>query len=74
VSETFERVKKLLRSGRWLPTTLALSRLESRGILALDVIEGTSLARVVEDYPNDLRGPSVLVLFADTSGLPVHAQ
>jgi hypothetical protein len=38
------------------------------------VVEGTLIARVVEDYPNDPRGPSVLILIADSGGLPVHAQ
>ena len=43
------------------------------GILVRDVIEGLRDARLVEEYPDYPKGPSVLVLQKDGDGRPVHA-
>lgn len=74
MSGTLARVRQLVTSGKWRPTTHALLRLNSRNILLRDVIDGLGSAVVVEDYPLDQRGPSVLILSFDASGLPLHAQ
>jgi Domain of unknown function (DUF4258) len=73
VSETFVQVRKFVAIGSWLPTTHALIRLERRNILMADVLSGLETAEIVEDYPEDQRGPSVLILSQDGAGLPIHA-
>jgi Domain of unknown function (DUF4258) len=74
MNQTLTRVIAALENGDWLPTTHALMRLEERKILIGDVLNGTPHGAIVEDYPTDQRGPSVLLLLKDSAGLPVHAQ
>lgn len=73
MSDTFAKVCKLVAEDHWLPTTHALQRLAERQILIGDVLGGLSFATVVEDYPGDPRGESVLVLSFDGADLPIHA-
>jgi Domain of unknown function (DUF4258) len=72
VSETLETVKVFVDAGSWLPTTHALMRMERRNILIADVLLGLHTGIIVENYPDDQRGPSVLVLSQDEVGLPIH--
>jgi hypothetical protein len=74
MTETLHKARSLISAGKWLPTAHALQRLSERDILISDVLTGAAQATVVEDYPEDPRGPSVLVLLKDSTGLPVHAQ
>ena len=74
MNQTLAKVTAKIKAGAWLPTPHALTRLDERQILITDVIQETPNAVVVEDYPTDSRGPSVLILLQDSTGLPVHAQ
>lgn len=74
MNPTLARVLAALQSGDWLPTTHALMRLSQRNISIADILSGTPRAIIVEDYPTDPRGPSVLLLLQDNAGLPVHAH
>jgi hypothetical protein len=74
VSATYERVKVFVAAGTWLPTAHALMRMERRNILISDVLLGLETAEIVEDSPDDKRGPSVLTLLRDEAGLPIHAH
>ncbi len=74
MSGTLKTAVELIAAGKWRPSAHALRRLAEREILAADVLSGTATALVVEDYPNDPRGPSVLVLLYDRDDLPIHAQ
>ncbi len=73
MSDTFEEVRRLVAAGNWLPTTHALRRLAERQILMADVLDGLNSAVFVEDYPEDPRGQSILLLSFDSTNLPIHA-
>lgn len=73
MSEIYSKVCKLVADDRWLPSTHALQRLAERQILIGDILHGLPFAAVVEEYPDDPRGESVLVLLFDGSDLPIHA-
>ena len=73
MSETFDQVRRFVAAGSWLPKSHALIRLERRSILMTDVLSGLETAEIVEDYPQDQRGPSILILCLDEAGLPIHA-
>jgi Domain of unknown function (DUF4258) len=74
VSETLAQVRVLVAKEQWQPTTHALIRLAERDILIADVLRELELAVVVEDYPSDPRGASVLLLSYDSANLPIHAH
>ena len=46
--------------------------LAADGLFARDVIAGISDATVIEEYPDYLKGPCILVLQRDAGGGPVH--
>ncbi len=72
MSATFIKVKVFVAAGAWQPTTHTLTRMEQRNIFVVDVLRGLDTAEIVEDYPDDPRGPSVLTLSYDGAGLPIH--
>jgi hypothetical protein len=41
-------------------------------ILVSDILDGVDEAVVVEDYPDAMRGPTVLVLQSDLAEAPLH--
>jgi hypothetical protein len=45
---------------------------ESEQIAIRDVVAGVSSGKVIEDYPNYGKGPSVLLLQRDRDGAPIH--
>jgi Domain of unknown function (DUF4258) len=74
VSETLAQVRLLVTKEQWQPTTHALIRLAERNILVADVLAKLEVTVVVEDYPNDPRGASVLLLSYDNTNLPIHSH
>lgn len=42
------------------------------GILVTDMLDSVGSAIVIEDYPDAMRGPTVLVLQLDAAKAPVH--
>lgn len=73
VSDTLERIKRLVSSGEVRISEHGYDELAADGLLAREVIGGLRNASVVEDYPDYPKGPSVLVLQVDSEGEPVHA-
>lgn len=73
MSETLDRVRELVASGRYAFSNHAYEELASDGILPREILAGLSAAVVIEDYPDAKRGPSVLVLSRDGNGNPLHS-
>ena len=72
MSETLERVLRLIASGSVRICEHGYDELAADGTLSRDIMARVSEAVVVEDYPNYPKGPCVLVLQRDPNGAPVH--
>ena len=72
MSETLRRVQTLVLAGDYLISDHGYDELAKDGILPGDALAGISIAVAVEDYPDRVRGPSVLTLQYDGDGRPVH--
>jgi hypothetical protein len=72
VSETLATVQRLVGDGFVHPSSHGYSELNDDGILYTEVLAGLSEAIVVEDYPDAVRGPTVLTLQHDGAGRPIH--
>jgi len=72
MSDTLERVRLLVRRGRFRLSLHGFRELAADDILLDDILDGLMAAVVVEDYIEATRGPSVLVLQNDAAGRPIH--
>jgi len=54
-------------------TSHAGQKIQQRGLLLQDIIEGLNSAKLIEDYTSPFKGPTILVFMRDTQNLPVHA-
>lgn len=73
MSRTLKLVQELVSLRKVRISSHGYDELAADGILATEVVDGVSEARVVEDYPSFPKGPCVLVLQRDSKGLPIHA-
>jgi hypothetical protein len=72
VSQTFDRVRELVRRGDWRASDHALQRMTEHTIIGSDLADGIESGVAMEDYPSYHAGPCVLVLQSARAG-PVHA-
>ncbi|MBM4123878.1 MAG: DUF4258 domain-containing protein [Nitrospira sp.] len=72
MSETFEQIQRLVRAGSVRISEHGYDEMAADGILAREVIGGVTAGVVIEDYPDYLKGPCVLVLQRDRNGQPIH--
>jgi hypothetical protein len=72
MSETLRRVQMLVPAGEMLVSRHGLGKLGSENIFLGTVVSGVGSAATVEDYPDAMRGPTVLVLQQDQNGRPMH--
>lgn len=72
MSSTFKAVKTSIRVGRIQISQHAVQELESDGLQLDEVLTATAQGEVIEDYPDDRRGPSCLVLVSLTRDIWVH--
>lgn len=69
---TFERVCALVKARKVRVSAHCYARLVKRGIFVTEIVAGTVLGIVIEDYPEAHIGPSVLVLQSDAKGTLLH--
>lgn len=72
MSETLAQVQALVARGEVRISDHGYDEMADDGIIAGDVLAGLTAAVVVEEYPDDPRGPSFLALQRDTEGRPIH--
>jgi hypothetical protein len=72
MSHTFERIRHLVSRGEVVVSRHGYKELSADTILVQDAVAGVGSAEVVEEYPDHVRGPSVLLLQRDGRGEPVH--
>lgn len=72
MSKTFKKVIELIDKGEIRISNHGYDELAEDGLLVKDVMIGIKEGKVVEDYPNYPKGPSVLVLQHDKEGNPIH--
>jgi hypothetical protein len=72
MSEILRRIQALVLGGDVRVSDHGYDELDEDGILAADALDGIASAELIEDYPNRVRGPSVLTLQVDARGRPIH--
>ena len=72
MSRTLDLVRENVKAGRIRVSEHGMAELSDDGIDLLQVIDGLAGARVIEDYPDYHKGPSVLCLQHDADDRPIH--
>lgn len=72
MSGTFQIVNQLVSSGKYRLSIHGEEEMKVDGIFPTAILMSLSLAKVVEDYPEAWKGPTVLLL-QEFEGLKFHA-
>ena len=72
--KTLGEIRSQLASGAFEFSEHAFRRAIERNISEVEIRETGFTATVVEEYPDDKYGPSMLVFGITESGRPIHAQ
>jgi len=72
MSKTFIKIKELIKEKKVLISEHGYDEMSIDNILVKDIIDGVSKGKVIEDYPDYLKGPCVLVLQNDSTGEALH--
>lgn len=67
-------LKKKVRNDQYRLTEHADRERENDGIEIKELKRALLECELLEDYPDDLRGPSSLVLGFDSGGRPIHME
>lgn len=62
MNDTYKQIVALIKKGDILISDHGYDEMAEEGILARDVISGIDDSLLVEDYPNYIKGPCVLLL------------
>ncbi len=76
MSGLLDQLQNRVRNGDYEFTAHASNRLIKRGLFARDIEDAvlSGEAEIIEEYPDDVRGASCLVLGFDSGGRPIHVQ
>jgi hypothetical protein len=72
MSQTFKKIVDLIEKGEIKISMHGYDELAADGLLVKEIIANVKEGKVVEDYPEYLKGPCVLLLQKDKDGNPVH--
>lgn len=72
MSDTLKLIQDQVRAHSVRISEHGRDELVADSIRLRDVLDGVNEARVVEDYPTYIKGPSVLCLQHDGTGRPIH--
>ena len=72
MSEFVQKVRALVSAGEVRISEHGYDELAEDGLTAREVLGGIVDAALVEEYPDYPKGPCVLMLQKDKTGLPVH--
>lgn len=72
MSSTFELILDLIHRTEVLVSDHGYDELVKDDILLWEVLDSAFEAIMVEDYPDYVKGPCVLVLQKDSQGRPIH--
>jgi hypothetical protein len=70
--ETFKKIIELIEKGEVIISNHGYDELAEEGLMVKEIMASVMDGKVVEDYPNYLKGPCVLVLQKDREGNPIH--
>jgi hypothetical protein len=74
LSDTLLQIQALVKRGAVYISDHGYDELAKDDIIVGDILNGVANAVVVEDYPDALRGPTVLVLQSDAAKAPIHVD
>ena len=69
----FDTIQRLVMDGRYVVGQHAVERLDERGVLEWQIVDGIEDATLLSERPNDLPNPSVEVEQVLADGTPVKA-
>jgi hypothetical protein len=72
-SETLVKIRALVAQGKYLISSHGYDELAADDITVAEAVDGLAAAKVIEDYPDYFKGPSVLVLELDLNSVAFHA-
>jgi hypothetical protein len=72
MSDTYKQIATLVKKGNILISNHGYDEMANDGILARDIIFDIENAVLVEDYPDYIKGPCVLLLQKDHDKRPMH--
>ncbi len=72
MSTTWERIRSLIARRDVRISAHGYDELAADGILVRDVMAAADDAVLIEDYPDYVKGPCVLVLLWDSERKPIH--
>jgi hypothetical protein len=72
MNDTFDKILRLVEGGDVKISEHGYDEMADENILSRDVFANIKEAIVLEDYPDYLKGPCVLVLQQDLQGRPLH--
>lgn len=72
--DRLEKIRAAFRLGRYEVSRHATARMLRRGIRTDEIEEAITRAEVIEEYPDDKYGPSILLRGFTRGGRPLHVQ